>query len=331
MSLPAPGFSRRSLVRCGGLLALTVALLAPAKASAETTPNLLVSRGGNVFYVANGQVYSIDTQLQRIERLQRQEAIARLQVDANRNIVGRGLAYDAKLDLYRPAVWQVVGGRESASPAPRDGRPQPDDFAYSDVADADGNLYFWQHDAKRGTSRIVMRARKGGLRLVAGQSAGHIDGTAAEAQLGQIGSMTVGPDGVLYFTDDQSVRKVDASGRVTTIARGGLLSLGAGRIAGNHLCSLTLAADGSLFVCDRVTRRILRVATNGTVTGYAYNTDDWMPVSASWAAGSLYVLEVRETTTRTVRYDATGHRYELVAAAGAGARPVGDTRPIWLG
>jgi len=295
---------------------------------AERTPNLLVSRGGNVLYASNGQVYSIDTQLQRIVRLQRQEAIARLQVDDHHNIVGRGLAYDTKLDLYRPAVWQLADGGDGAAPAPA-GRPQADDFTYSDVADAAGNLYFWQHDAKRGTSRIVMRARGGGIRLVAGQSLGFADGSAAAARLGRIGSMTVGPDGVLYFTDDQSVRKVDAAGRVTTIARGGLLALGSGRIEGNPLCSLTLAADGSLFVCDRVTRRILRVTLDGAVTSYAYNTDEWTPVSTSWTAGSLYVLEVRETTTRTVRYDSAGQRHELVAAAGS--RPVGDTRPIWLG
>ena len=85
-----------------------------------------------------------------------------------------------------------------------------------------------------------------------------------------------------------------------------------------------------LFVCDRVTSRILRVTADGTVTGYAYNTDEWTPVSASWTAGSLYVLEVHDATTRTVRYDSAGQRHELVAA-NASARPVGDSRPIWLG
>lgn len=330
MSLPRISKSSPLTNVSVGLLRFSGALLLAGASTllSAAVPNLVLNSNGQIFYASNGRIYRIDTQLQRVEQVSRAQGISRLQVDANREVYGRGLAYDPKLDLYRPTVWRVMPGDETTSS--RIARPAAGDFEFSEVGDRDGNLYFWQHDPKRQTSRIVMRARTGGLRLVAGHKLGHADGRGADARLGLIGSMTVAEDGTLYFTDHESVRRVDPNGHVTTIARGGLLALGSGRQPENHLCALTLASDGALFVTDRVTRRILRVAPDGTITGFAYSPDEWVPVSLHWSGGALYVLEISGDGARTMRYLGDGTAIELKPLQES-RRPVGEQRPLWLG
>ncbi len=306
--------------RCNRALPGTV-LAVTALLAVRLNANPMVVQGDHVYYTDRGQIVEINTRLQTIAKLEREISVRQILVDAEHNLYATSLAYDAKTDMFRPTVWQLRGGGTGASPV-----VSSEQFSYSEVADAKGRLYFWQHEPSRGLSRLLFREKKGPLQLLAGHKIGQADGRGAEARLGRIGAMAAGPDGALYFTDEQSVRRVAPDGEVRTLARGGLLALGAGRTPANHLTSITVDERGTIFVADSATHRILTITPAGQVDTLSDNDDGWIPRSLAWTNGSLYLLETKDKITRAVRVDSDGSRRALVPEQ----RAPGSEKPIWL-
>jgi hypothetical protein len=313
----------RPLLASAALLASAVTAFADLGDDASTD-GLVRTAPGRMYFTENGRILEINTQHQRVEPISENIAARALLVDDENRLHAASLRYDPKTDLYRPHVWQLgvdqsAGGRTPASAT---------SFAFSEVADSAGNLYFWQVDAARKLSRILIKRKNAEPEVFAGHRWGVADGLGAQAKISQVGSMTIGPDGCLYFTDHQCVRKVDARGRVTTVASGGLLGLGSGRERGNHLTAIAVDDAGTCFVADRATQRIFEVRPNGEVTTLTYNTDQWIPAGVAWSSGGLYVLERHAKESRIIRVGPNGQRETLPrAGTTAGSR---ETPPIWL-
>lgn len=301
---------------CPWRLTLALAALSATRLAA----NPMVVQGDHVYYTDRGQIHGINTRLQTIESLSREISARQILVDAENNLYATSLAYDAKTDMFRPTVWHLRGGAQAAPVV------SSEQFSYSEVSDAKGRLYFWQHEPERHLSRLLFREKKGALQLLAGHRRGHADGRGAQAQIGRIGAMVVGPDEALYFTDEESVRRVTPDGTVSTIARGGLLALGTGRSPSNHLTSIAVDERGTIFVADTATHRILTITKAGLVGTHSYNDEGWIPRSLAWTKGSLYLLEMKDNTTRAIRVDADGNRRQLMP----GNRPPAAEKPIWL-
>lgn len=297
-------------------LALSLAALSATRLAA----NPMVVQGDHVYYTDRGQILEINTRLQTIEKFSREISARQILVDAENNLYATSLTYDAKTDMFRPTVWHLRGGAQAAPVV------SSEQFDYSEVADTKGRLYFWQHEPERNLSRLLFREKKGALQLLAGHRRGHADGRGAQAQIGRIGAMVVGPDDALYFTDEESVRRVSPDGVVTTVARGGLLALGSGRTPANHLTSIAVDESGTIFVADTATHRILTITSSGLIGTHSYNDEGWIPRSLAWTKGSLYLLEMKDNTTRAIRVDAEGNRRQLVP----GNRPQAAEKPIWL-
>lgn len=306
--------------RCLRTLLCSVLALT-ALSAARLNANPMVVQGDHVYYTDRGQIVEINTRLQTIAKLEREISVRQILVDAERNLYATSLAYDAKTDMFRPTVWQLRGGGTGAAPV-----VSSEQFSYSEVVDAKGRLYFWQHEPARSLSRLLFRDKKGPLQLLAGHKVGQADGRGAEARLGRIGAMAAGPDGALYFTDDGSVRCVAPDGEVRTLARGGLLALGAGRTPANHLTSITVDERGTIFVADAATHRILTINPAGQIDTLSDNDDGWIPRSLAWTNGSLYLLETKDKVTRAVRIDPDGSRRALIPEQQA----TDSEKPIWL-
>lgn len=296
--------------------ALAIAALTTARLAA----NPMVVQGDHVYYTDRGQIHEINTRLQTIEKFSREISARQILVDAENNLYATSLTYDAKTDMFRPTVWHLRGGAQAAPVV------SSEQFAYSEVADTKGRLYFWQHEPERHLSRLLFREKKGALQLLAGHRLGQADGRGAQAQLGRIGAMVAGPDDALYFTDEESVRRVSTDGVVTTIARGGLLALGSGRTPANHLTSIAVDDRGAIYVADSATHRILTITGTGQIGTYSFNDEGWIPRSLAWTKGSLYLLETKDNATRAIRVDAEGNRRQLLP--GNRSQPV--EKPIWL-
>lgn len=305
------------------LLGLALALAATA-ARAQTsagTPVLVRGATGQIFMADQGRIMQIDTIQQRLRQVTPDISARRLLLDGENNLYAPCMRYDPRTDLYRPTIWRYSPGGGVTETKPAAGAAN--EFNFSDVVDAEGNLYFWQVDAKRMLSRILLRPKNGAPILLAGHNWGVRDGRGTEAQFSRLGGMAVGPDGLLYVCDDQSIRRVARDGTVTTLARGGQLSLGAGRGDTNHLAAITVGSDGQVYVADRITKRIFRINSAGEVSTLVHAADDWHLASLAWSDGALYVLESSPTGNRVVRVSAEGQRQILprVPLAPAGTEP----------
>ena len=99
----------------------------------------------------------------------------------------------------------------------------------------------------------------------------------AEAWVGSPNAVAVDSEGSLYFVDGDTyrVRKVDASGRVSTVAGSGLIGFdGDGGPAtaarlGARVQGLALDRSGNVYIADTDHRRIRRVDSSGTITTIA--------------------------------------------------------------
>jgi hypothetical protein len=288
--------------------------------------NEFVSDGsGQIYFSQQGNLVRIDEVRRELQTVLRDVAARRVLRNAQGDLMVESMQYDAKSDLWRPGLWRYSPSRKSAEP---NANAALDDFTCSDVADSAGRLYFWQGDRLHNISRLLVRQTSGELYLLAGNQWGAADGIRGDAQLGQVGSIAIGPDESVYFTDDGAIRRATRGGTVETIARGGLLANEPGTTApGNPLVSIAVDDRGMIFVAHKTRRQILRISSEtGEVSVIATSGPTWVPASLAWSRGSLYMLETGPRGSRAVQIDARGQTVPLEAPLDDATR----TRPIWL-
>jgi len=137
--------------------------------------------------------------------------------------------------------------------------------------DAAGNLYV----ADSGNHRIRMVDTYGNVTTFAGSGvAGFVDGSSATAQLNWPADLSIDGAGTLYVADtfNHAIRKIDASGNVTTLSGIGSAGFtsGAAAVAQFNL-PMALATDsyGGVLVADSGNHAIRRVDAAGFVSTVA--------------------------------------------------------------
>lgn len=131
-------------------------------------------------------------------------------------------------------------------------------------------------------------------------------GLATRSTLNGPAGLVVAPDGSVIVADtiDQRIRRIDPSGRISTIAGNG--TRGASGDGGpatqaqlQDPSALALAADGTLFVADTANSRIRAVRPDGTIStvagngGDGFSGDGGPAVSAQISAPSGLALDNR--------------------------------------
>lgn len=143
---------------------------------------------------------------------------------------------------------------------------------------------------------IVVAGTAGGFGLVDGQ------GAAARLAMGPDSGLAVAPDGTVYIAADALIRRISASGAVSTWATGF-----------NSVAGMALDSGGNLFVADWGNHRIARVSSTGVVstwagTGVEGNRDGVANVAqfsfpvgvAVDPAGNVYVADLGNETIRKI-------------------------------
>jgi RHS repeat-associated protein len=150
-------------------------------------------------------------------------------------------------------------------------------------------------------------------------------GPATQAELGVPSGIAVGPDGSVYIAEwvGQRVRRVDASGIITTVAGTGTPGFsGDGGPATSAMLAdpsgVAVAPDGTLYIADRSNHRIRRVDANGIITtvagtgAYGFSGDGGPATLAQldepWGValgpdGSLYIADKGNNRVRRVGPD----------------------------
>ncbi|MGH3901536.1 MAG: protein kinase domain-containing protein [Pseudonocardiaceae bacterium] len=141
--------------------------------------------------------------------------------------------------------------------------------------DRDGNLYI----ADQGNDRIRRVDRAGIITTVAGNGAEGFSGDgglARDAQLNNVWAVAVDSAGNLYIADadNHRIRKVDSSGRITTIAGVGTAGSSgdrgpAAKAQLNAPVGVSLDATGALYVAESDGNRIRKIDAAGIITTVA--------------------------------------------------------------
>jgi hypothetical protein len=211
------------------------------------------------------------------------------------------------------------------------------------VADTAGNLYV----ADGANNRVRRVSPAGIITTVAGSGNGSFSGDGGPATKAGMGPVNVAVDGAdnLYIVGDNRVRKVDASGIITTVAGGGSPADGVGdggqatsaRL--NVPTAAALDARGDLFIVEHLGQRVRMVTRDGVITtvagtGKAVFAGDGGPATAAELdlpinialdnSGHLYIADVGNHRVRMLGSDGTIH---TVAGGGNPADGLGDGGP----
>jgi NHL repeat-containing protein len=146
---------------------------------------------------------------------------------------------------------------------------------HSVALDADGILYI----ADSPNQRIRKVDHAGIITTIAGTGASGFSGDggpATKAKLNYPKGIEIGADGLLYIADslNQRIRRVDASGVITTIAGNGTAGFsGDGGPATaaklNRPRNVVFDAAGQLWIADDLNYRVRKVSAAGVITTYA--------------------------------------------------------------
>jgi sugar lactone lactonase YvrE len=142
------------------------------------------------------------------------------------------------------------------------------DVPFAVAADREGNLYITDEN----NYRIRKVDEEGIITTFAGTGEGGYSGDgspATSAQLRDPGGLAFDAQGNLYVADYTSVRKIDPSGTITTVAGTGQLGFSGdgGPATEAKLTAYDLALDhkGNIYICDLENQRIRKVDRDGII------------------------------------------------------------------
>lgn len=247
------------------------------------------------------------------------------------------LSYFGRVRQIRPdgTIVTVAGG---GNPPDKVGDGLPATQAVLDDADAlaigpDGSLYIAERSFKPRIRRVLP---SGIITTVAGT--GQIGnsgdgGPATQATFREPSGLAVDVDGALYIADNfyHRVRRVNASGMITTVVGDGRRPDLPGCATGNFQCGdggpatqaqipnpgrIALGPDGSLYVTTHNTGRLRRVTPDGIITTAADVARVWQGQGVALAVdGTPYISYYWGTGGRIFRVTPTGG---LAVVAGTG-------------
>ncbi|NQX37613.1 NHL repeat-containing protein [Pedobacter steynii] len=178
-----------------------------------------------------------------------------------------------KVEVEQPKEIIVTTIAGAGNPGFKDGTSRNTSFNYPQkvVTDAAGNIYV----ADQKNNRIRKITPEGVVTTIAGDgNQGNTNGQGTAAQFKQPIGITIDGSGNLYVADagNNSIRKITASGMVSTLAggAGGGFADGTGSAAKfNYPFDITLDASNNLLVSDLANNRLRKVTPEGVVTTFA--------------------------------------------------------------
>ena len=155
----------------------------------------------------------------------------------------------------------------------------------------DGDLYFVR---KVDNSAKLLRTKPTGERSVFVTLPRGASGAVVE----WINGIAQGPDGSIYYTEDNAVRRITAKGQITTIAVVPALANDPaipGVEKRPYLRGLKTGANGTVYVADNGDARVLKIAPDGKISTLLQLESPWAPTDVAVFGDIVYVLEFLHT------------------------------------
>jgi hypothetical protein len=250
-------------------LILTAASLLPTPVLAHPGSGIVVDRLGQVYFVDTGSgLWKLDVRgtLIRIAA----PRFHWMTIDADDRFAGVRLPSGSGGDVVR------VGANPALLLA--------SDFPLA--MGHDGNLYSPTPGAG-GRLDIRRLDPTGRSAVLASLPVPHLNGLAA------------GPDGFLYFTENNAIRRISAAGRISTVAEHIILARCAsipGTDANDPLLrGLAIDSSGVVYVAASGCGSLLKVTPDGKVTTALQLEGPWSPTAVALFGRDIYVLEYLHT------------------------------------
>jgi hypothetical protein len=255
------------------VLALSAAVLFPATASAHPGTGIVVDRLGQVYFVdmVSG-VWKIDVH------------------GTLTHIPGPGFHW-MTLDAAGLFGGTRLPAGQGGDVVRLDGIPTVLlASSYPVTIGSDGNLYFPSHGVGVPV-RLMKMAPSGQTSVVA-----DFPRTTAGRELRDLNGLAAGPDGSLYYTESNAIRRVNKDGRVSSVALN-LTLASCGSVPGMGpadrplLRGLDVDAAGTVFVAATGCGSVLRVRADGQVSTVFQSEGGWSPTGIAVVGNDVYVLE----------------------------------------
>lgn len=267
---------RRAL--CQILLGVAAVCLLGTPAPAHPGSGILVDRTGQIYFMDTGSgLWKIDTRgaLGHLSPLRNHW----LAIDPNDRFTQARLPTDSGRDWIITAVGSNPTMLVST------------DFPL--VIGQDGNLYY---PSVREANARMLRANPAGGTSTFVTLPRSVRGTPVP----WINGITTGPDGSIYYTEDNAIRRITTAGRITTAATVPALAHGPA-IPGNdthpYLRGLKVDANGVIYVADAGDARVLKITPDGKITTLAQLESPWAPTDVAVLGDIVYALEFLHTAT----------------------------------
>ncbi len=270
--------------------AFLLVLLAAAPARAHPGVGIVMDRQGSVFYTDLVHVWRIAPDGSRSVAV-RDVHTHELFVDAAGNLFGEDSRYLGGT-RYRHRIWRRAPDGRITDVVPwREGFRRD----YGFVRDRAGAMYWVQ--CPEGACAIRRRAPGGRTTTLA-------PGVRLTRNAAVVNWLAVAPDGTVYFPDGRDLRRLDARGRVATVAAGLAprtpVQPGVGEL--HALLGMWPDARGNVYVANFAGRSVARVTPEGRVATVARTPAPWSPSGVLVApGGDLWLLEYSLTNQARVR------------------------------
>ncbi len=270
-------------------LSLALLFVLPALTRAHPAWGIVVAPEGTVYFSDTERnriwILTVNGRLRVIAAKQHTHG---LYLAADGYLYGEAVEYDAKTKSWLAGRWRARSDdvfEETLLPTAN----VP--AGWGICRDAQGNTYDVEQTDQ--LARVMKRTPAGEVSVLAGGTLGYADGVRGFARFSFLEAMTLGPDGMLYLRDNDTIRRVTLDGEVLTIG---------GNPLGNEPHPMTggllgLAADerGNVYVADLAARRILKIhadnLANHRVETIWQSSWMWTPSGVAVHNGEVYVLE----------------------------------------
>jgi sugar lactone lactonase YvrE len=122
----------------------------------------------------------------------------------------------------------------------------------------------------------------------------------AGPSLAWINGMGTGPDGSIYYSENNAVRRITAQGRVSTIAVVPRLVNGPaipGTEERPYLRGLKVSPGGTVYVADAGDARVLKITPDGKIATLVQLESPWAPTDVAIFGDIVYVIEFLHTSS----------------------------------
>lgn len=262
------------------LIRLSLALAASIAANAHPGSSIVVDAQSQIYFVDTGQgVWKIDVQGRRT---------------LIHTVTYHWMALDEKGHFAESKALGEFDGGSFLRITPLGALPALIISSdYPIAVGQDGALYYVPYNPD-GPREMVRRTPDGQRSVFA-----RLPTEATDKPMRWVNGIDTGPDGSLYVSDNDAVRKIDRNGRVTTFRDQIQASDCADPLPETpklpYLRGLAVAADGTIYAAANGCRSVIRIPARGSIGTVLKAEPPWSPTGVAISEKEIYVLEYRHT------------------------------------